>query len=531
MPSGVMVPEFYNMLFTMHGTIMIFFVIMPLLIGTFGNFLIPLQIGYRDMAFPFLNMLSYWVFFASAVIMVVGLFFGGAGAGWTGYATLSVVPAAAPENTVGQTLWLISLIIFGASSIMGSLNYITTIINLRAPGMSFFRLPLSIWGLFITAILLLLATPVLAAGLAMALFDRTAGTSFFIPGGLIVSGNRLAGGGGTPLLWQHLFWFFGHPEVYIMILPAMGIASEILPVFSRKPIFGYRAMVLSMCAIAFLGFIVWGHHMFVSGMNPFLGSGFMVATMVIAVPSAVKTFNWLGTLWGGNIRFTPPMMNALAFVAMFVIGGLTGISIAAVPVDIYLHDTYWVVGHLHYVLFGGSLFGGFAAVYYWFPKMFGRMMNDRWGKIHTLLTFVFYNGFAFPMFALGVRGMPRRIYSYLDYTHLQDLQPVNIVISVSAFLLGTVQIIFLFNFFWGLFKGAKADRNPWQANTLEWVAAPSPPPHGNYETIPTIHRGPYEYGVPGLEQDWLPQNLPMEAAKSTSGRGTPGDGKKDGKGR
>lgn len=519
MPSGIMVPEFYNMLLTMHGTIMVFFVIMPLLIGAFGNYLIPLQIGYRDMAFPFLNMLSYWVFLASAIVMVISLFYGGAGAGWTGYAPLSVVPAAAPENMVGQTLWLISLILFGVSSIMGSLNYITTIINLRAPGMSFLRLPLSIWGLFITAILLLLATPVLAAGLAMALFDRLAGTSFFIPGGLVVSGNPLAGGGGTPLLWQHIFWFFGHPEVYIMMLPAMGVVSEILSAFSRKPVFGYRAMVFSMGAIAFLGFIVWGHHMFVSGMNPFLGSGFMAATVVIAVPSAVKTFNWLGTMWGGNIRFTTPMLNAIAFVAMFVIGGLTGIFNGLAPVDIYLHDTYWVVGHLHYVLFGGSLFGGFAAIYYWFPKMFGRMTNEPLGKIHTILTFIFYNGFAFPMFALGIRGMPRRIYSYLDYAHLGDLQPVNIVISISAFLLGLTQLVLFFNFFWSIFKGKKADINPWQANTLEWTT-PSPPPHGNFETIPTVYHGPYEYNAPGIERDWLPQDLP---ASSVSGNG--GDGK------
>ena len=520
MPTGFMVPEFYNTLFTMHGTIMIFFVIMPLLIGVYGNYLIPLQIGYNDMAFPLLNLLSYWFFLASAIIMVASLFFGGAGAGWTGYAPLSVVPAAAPENNPGQTLWLISLIVFGTSSIMGSLNYITTIINLRAPGMSFSRLPLSIWGLFITAILLLLATPVLASALAMALFDRVAGTSFFIPGGLVISGTPLEGGGGTPLLWQHLFWFFGHPEVYIMILPAMGIASEILSVFSRKPVFGYRAMVLSICAIGFLGFVVWGHHMFASGMNPFLGSGFMIATMVIAVPSAVKTFNWLGTLWGGNIQLTSPMINALSFVSMFVIGGLTGIYLAVVPVDIYLHDTYWVVGHLHYVLFGGSLFGGFAAVYYWFPKMFGRMMNEPLGRIHSLLTFIFYNGFAFPMFALGIRGMPRRIYTYLDYTHLGDLQMVNIVISISAFALGITQLLFLFNIFWSIFKGKKAGINPWQANTLEWTT-PSPPPHGNFETIPTVYRGPYEYNAPGAEQDWLPQNLP---ASSVSGNGEDGKG-------
>ena len=377
MPGGLMLPEYYNSLFTMHATIMIFFAIMPILIGAFGNYVVPIQIGARDMAFPKLNMMSFWVAVPAAVMIIWSFFVtgGAAAGGWTSYAPLSAIQPR------GQTLWLISLLILGLSSLLTAVNFITTIINLRAPGMTFFRLPLTVWALFITALLLLLALPVLSAALIMLLFDRILGTTFFLPAGLIVSGQPWPNaGGGQVLLWQHLFWFFGHPEVYIMILPAMGITSEILPVFSRKPIFGYRAMAYSMCGIAGLGFIVWGHHMFQSGMNPILGTTFMISTMVIAVPSAIKTFNWLGTLWGGNIRFTTPMLNALSFVSMFVIGGLSGIFMASTPVDIFIHDTYFIVGHIHYVLFGGSLFGAFAGLYYWYPKMFGRMMNETVGQ-------------------------------------------------------------------------------------------------------------------------------------------------------
>jgi cytochrome c oxidase subunit 1 len=494
MPVGIVTPAFYNELFTMHATIMIFFVVMPILIGCFGNFLIPLMIGTRDMAFPTLNMLSFWVAFVSGVVMLAGFFVPGghAATGWTGYPPLSANPTWTGVNW-GQNLWCISLIILGISSLMGSINYITTIINMRAPGMTFIRLPLVIWSLFIVAILLLLALPVLTAALAMLLFDRLAGTSFFDPAG-----------GGDPLLWQHLFWFFGHPEVYILILPAMGIASEILPVFCRKPIFGYKAMVYAMSAIAFLGWIVWGHHMFQSGMNPTLGTTFMVSTMVIAVPSAIKTFNWLGTMWGGNMRFTVPMLNVLAFVSMFVIGGLSGIYMASTPVDIFIHDTYYIVAHIHYVVFGGSIFGIFAAIYYWFPKMFGRKMNDMLGKIHFWLTFVAFNCTFFPMHILGVGGHMRRIYNPLQYEFLKQFEGMNIFITMSAFTLGVVQLIFFFNFFYSLIKGKKAEDNPWQANTLEWTA-PTPPPHGNFETIPTVHHGPYEYSVPGVDADWLPQ--------------------------
>jgi cytochrome c oxidase subunit 1 len=362
--------------------------------------------------------------------------------------------------------------------------------------MSFFRMQLAIWGLFITAILQLMATPVLASALGMLMLDRTVGTHFFAPAG-----------GGHVILWQHLFWFYSHPAVYIMILPAMGFVSDILSTFSRKPIFGYRAMAYSMMGIAGLGFIVWGHHMFQSGMNPTLGTTFMISTMFIAVPSAIKTFNWLGTLWRGSIHFTTAMLNALAFVSMFIIGGLSGIFMASTPVDMFIHDTYFIVAHIHYVLFGGSLFGIFASVHYWFPKMFGRLMNEKWGKVHFVLTFIAYNMTFFPMHILGMGGMMRRIYDPTQYEFLKPLQPLNIFVSHSAFLLGSVQIIFMLNFLISIFRGKKAGRNPWHANTLEW-AAPSPPGHGNFETIPTVYRGPYEYSSPESEEDYLPQNVP-----------------------
>ncbi len=502
MPGGIMVPEYYNMLFTMHGTFMIFFAVIPLLVGVFGNYLIPLKIGAGDMAFPRLNMYSYWLMPPAIAVMVFGFFVqgGAAQAGWTSYAPLSTTLGP------GQVCWLVSLILVGTSSIMGSVNYVTTIINLRAPGMGFFRLPLSIWALFITAIIVLLATPVLASALILLLLDNTLGTSFFLPAGLIMDGVLRPTSGGQVLLWQHLFWFYSHPAVYIMILPAMGIASEILPVFARKPLFGYHSMVYAIMAIAVLGFMVWAHHMFASGMNPTLGTSFMASTMVIAVPSAIKTFNWLSTLWRGSIRFTTPMLHAIAFVSMFVIGGLTGIFVASTPVDLYLHDTYFVVGHLHYVLFGGSLFGIFAGITFWFPKMFGRMLNERLGKLHMLLTFLFFNGVMFPMFILGIAGMPRRIYDYTQYAHLAHVGGLNRMMSVSAFCLGVTQLIFIVNFFWSLFRGKPAGENPWQANTLEW-ATTSPPPHGNFTRPLTVYRGPYEYSVPGRSEDWLPQHV------------------------
>ncbi len=501
--GGIMDSGYYNMLFTMHGTIMIFFAIIPLLVGVFGNYLIPLKIGAGDMAFPKLNMYSYWLIPPAITVLCAGFFLqgGAAQAGWTSYPPLSKIGGP------GQVCWLISILLVGTSSIMGAANYVTTVINLRAPGMGFFRLPLSVWALFITAVIILLATPVLAATSVLLLMDMTAGTSFFLPAGLIIDGVAQANsGGGQPLLWQHLFWFYSHPAVYIMILPAMGMVSEVLPVFARKPLFGYHSMVYAIMGIAVLGFLVWAHHMFASGMNPTLGTSFMVSTMVIAVPSAIKTFNWLGTLWRGSIRFTTPMLHAIAFVSMFVIGGLTGVFVASTPVDLYLHDTYFVVGHLHYVLFGGSLFGIFAGITFWYPKMFGRMMSETLGKLHFALTFLCFNGVMFPMFILGVAGMQRRIYSYMDYTHLAHLDGLNRMMSYSAYVLFAAQLLFIINFFWSMAKGRKAPENPWQANTLEWATS-SPPPHGNFPKPLTVYHGPYEYSVPGRKDDWLPQHI------------------------
>lgn len=502
--QGHMDPAFYNSLFTMHATIMIFFVVMPFMVGGFGNFLIPLMIGAGDMAFPILNMLSFWVAVPASILLMYSFFVpgGAAAGGWTMYATLS---ANAQYSGVdwGINLWIISLLILGVSSLMGSINYITTIVNMRAPGLTWFRLPLTIWSLFITAILLLLALPVLSAALVMLLFDRTLGTSFFLPEG-----------GGQPLLWQHLFWFFGHPEVYILVLPAMGVTSDILSTFSRKPIFGYKAMTFSMIALAVLSWLVWGHHMFQSGMNPLLGTAFMLSTMVIAVPSAIKTFNWLGTLWGGNIQFTSPMLFALGFVSNFVIGGLSGIYMASTPVDIFIHDTYFIVAHFHYVV-AGIIFGMFAALYYWFPKIFGRLMNERLGKIHFALTYLFFNCAFFPMHILGVAGHMRRIYNPIQYEFLRPVQDWNVFITQSALCLFLVQFVFVINFVWSLLKGQKATRNPWNANTLEW-SAHSPPGHGNFETQPIVYRGPYEYSSPLVKEDWLPQDLRLGPEASGS---------------
>lgn len=492
MVGGIMLPEFYNQLFTIHASVMIFFAIIPILVGAFGNFVVPLQVGAPDMAFPRLNMLSYWFFLPAPFVVLAGFFLpGGAGAsGWTAYPPLSAI------EPTGQTLWIIGVLFVGTSSIMGALNYITTILNMRAPGMHLFRMPLTTWAIFITSVLSLLATPVLTAAMIMLLFDRTMGTHFF-----------LSEGGGNVILWQHLFWFYSHPAVYIMILPGMGIVSDVLSTFSRKPIFGYKAMVFAITGIAFLGFIVWGHHMFQSGMNPAIGTTFMLSTMLIAVPSAIKTFNWLGTMWRGTLRFTTPMLNAIAFVSMFVIGGLSGIFMASTAVDMFIHDTYFIVGHIHYVLFGGSMFAAFAGIYYWFPKMFGRRMSETLGKIHFALTFVFFNCTFFPMHILGMGGHMRRIYDPTQYTHLQHLQPINVFITISAILLGLSQIFILINIIKSLFWGEKAGPNPWEANTLEWTA-PSPPPHGNFEKIPTVYRGPYEYSEPGRSKDWHAQADP-----------------------
>ncbi len=512
---------FYTTLFTMHGSVMIFLVIIPLLVGAFGNYVVPLQIGADDMAFPVLNMISFWTLVPGAIIMFLGTFAAyqgesaGPGAGWTSYPPLAVID---PAKSNGQFYWLVGVILLGTSSILGAVNYVTTICKLRAPGMGFFRMPLTVWSIFITSILVLFATPVLASAATMQIMDQTLHTSFFLPHNLVYSDKPVANtGGGQALLWQHLFWFYSHPAVYIMILPAMGIVSDVLSVFSRKPIFGYRPMVYAIAAIAGLGFIVWGHHMFMSGMNPALGTTFTLATIMIALPSAIKTFNWLGTLWGGNIQFTTAMLNAIGFVSMFVIGGLSGIFMASTPVDIHIHDTYFIVAHIHYVLFGGSMFGIFAGVYYWFPKMFGRMMNETLGKIHFLVTFIAFNMTFFPMHILGMGGMPRRYAGYDKFESLAHLHPVNVFISISAFLLFAGQLPFVVNFFWSLFAGRKAVRNPWLANTLEWEA-PSPPPHGNFDKPLVVYRGPYEYSDPDVSDDYLPQTrrLPGTLADQAS---------------
>ena len=500
---------FYNMLFTMHATIMIFFVIIPILSGAFGNYLIPLMIGAEDMAFPRLNMFSYWFMWPAFACMIGSFFMPGFGptAGWTAYPTLSLITGDA------QNLWILGLIFVGISSMIGSINYMTTILQMRAPGMRMFRMPMTVWALFITAILQAFALPVLTAALFMQLSDRILATGFFAPEAIMVNDTTTISGGGEPLLWQHLFWFYSHPAVYIMILPAMGMVSDMLSCFSRKPLFGYRPMVYSLTAIAGLGFIVWGHHMFVSGMNRILAISFMVSTMLIALPSGIKVFNWLGTLWGGRLYLTTPMLFSIGFVSMFIIGGLSGIVMAAPPVDIQIHDTYFIVAHFHYVLFGASVLGVMGAIYFWYPKMFGRSMNETLGKLHFFLTFIFLNGTFFPMHFLGARGFPRRYADPYRFEEFQDLLPLNQFITLCAFLMGAAQLIFLINFFGSLIWGHKASRNPWNANSLEW-SAPSPPPHGNFDFQPLVHRGPYEYSHPGRKDDFWPQTDSTEAIDS-----------------
>jgi len=504
--GGQISPEFYTMLFTMHATVMIFLVIIPILAGAFGNFLIPLMIGADDMAFPVLNMLSYWFMWPAIFCFFMSFFEAGNGAaaGWTSYPVLSALPQAAPASGMAQNWWLIGVTLVGVSSMMGSVNYMTTIINMRAPGMTLFRMPLTIWAMFITAILQAFALPVLTAAGFMLVADRLLGTCFFIPAGLVVNNADPTIGGGQPLLWQHLFWFYSHPAVYIMLLPAMGMVSDMLANVARKPIFGYKPMVYSMAAIAGLGFIVWGHHMFTSGMNPALGMTFMTSTMMIALPSAIKTFNWIGTIWGGKIEFNTVTLNSVAFVSMFVVGGLSGIFMAAVPVDIYIHDTYFIVAHFHYVLFGATLFGVFGAIFFWYPKMFGRKMNEGLGKTHFFLTFLGANGTFFPMHLLGVAGMPRRYADPYLHPYLEHLLPMNQFMTYSAILMGCAQFLLLFNFAYSLFYGEKVGRNPWKANGLEWTA-PSPPGHGNFDVLPICYRGPYEYSSPLVEEDFLLQ--------------------------
>ncbi len=515
--GGIMTPELYLSLMTMHGTIMVFFVLTTAPQSGFGNYFLPLQIGAEDMAFPVINMLSFWTTFAALVVLLAAFFVPGGAplSGWTAYPPLSAVgEIAGPGQGAGQTLWILSIALFCAGSLMGAINFIATTIDLRAKGMTLMRMPLTCWAWFVTAILSLLGFAVLLAAGILLLLDRVAGTSFFSPAGLVVNDQILNHKGGSPLLWQHLFWFFGHPEVYIAILPGMGLTSTVLSVFARKPIFGYRAMVYAILAIGFLGFLVWGHHMFVSGMNPYTGIAFSVLTMAIGVPSAIKTFNWIGTLWGSRIRFTTAMLFALGFVSLFVTGGISGIFLGQPALDLYLHDTYFVVGHFHMIMGVAAIFGIFAATYYWFPKMYGRMMSETLGKIHFYLTFIGVYAIFTPMHFVGVAGNPRRYPDFKEFEFLGQLIPLHTFMTHAAFFTAAVQFIFLFNFFWSMKKGAKATVNPWEATTLEWTV-PSPPPHDNFGgRLPEVYRGAYEYSVPGAEKDYLMQNEPVGATKA-----------------
>ncbi|HWP81317.1 MAG TPA: cbb3-type cytochrome c oxidase subunit I [Bacteroidota bacterium] len=504
MPGGVMLPELYNSFGAMHGTIMVFLGVVPLAVGAFGNYLVPLQIGAPDMAFPKLNATSYWSYFLGGVTMLVSFFVpgGAANSGWTSYAPLSVIA------TQGQTLWLIGMIFLITSSLLGSVNFIVTIIQLRAAGMTFMRLPFFVWAQFITSFLLLLAFPPLEAAGIMQLLDRVVGTSFFMPSGLVVSGQALPyAGGGSPLLWQHLFWFLAHPEVYVLILPAMGIVAEVIANNTRKPLWGYKSMVYAAIFLGFMSFIVWAHHMFMTGMGTVISTFFQTTTMIISIPSVIILTALVISLWGGSIRFSVPMLFALAFLPMFGIGGLTGLPLGLAPTDIHLHDTYYVIGHFHYVVAPGTIFALFAGLYYWFPKVTGRQMNETLGRIHFIGSFICMNVIFMPMFIQGLAGVSRRLYDGgAQYSHAQGVLYLNEVMSVGAWALGVFQLFFIFNFFWSIKKGKEAKENPWDATTLEW-ATPTPPPHGNFLTLPEVHRGPYEYSVPGHDRDFVPQHV------------------------
>ena len=503
MLGGIMLPEFYNQLGAMHGTIMVFLGVVPLAVGGFGNYVVPLQIGAPDMAFPKLNMTSYWVYFLGGVTMIASFFVpgGAAQSGWTSYTPLADIA------TTGQTMWLLGMIFLITSSLLGSVNFIVTIVQLRADGLSFFRLPFFVWAQFVTSFLLLLAFPPLEVAGVLQLMDRLVHTSFFLPSGLVVSGKVLeVSGGGNPLLWQHLFWFLAHPEVYVLILPAMGIVAEILACNTRKPIYGYKAMVYSVIFIGFMSFIVWAHHMFLTSMGTRMSAFFQTTTMIISIPSVIVLTSLALSLWGGAIRFNTPMLFATAFLPMFGIGGLTGLPLGLAASDIHLHDTYYVIGHFHYVVAPGTIFALFAGIYHWFPKVTGRKMSEFLGKIHFWFSLVFINGVFMPMFIMGLAGVSRRLYDPIQYAHAQPVQPLNVFISICAWLLGLAQIPFILNFFGSLLFGKKVDRNPWGATTLEW-SAPSPPPHGNFEHLPVVYREPYEYSVPGLKNDFWPQDM------------------------
>jgi len=511
---GEIRPETYLSLLTMHGTIMVFFVLTTAPQGGFGNYFLPIQIGAPDMAFPVINMLSFWTTFLGFVVLLAAFFVSGGAPlhGWTGYAPLSALPSAGPGQGAGADLWIISIAIFCLGALMSSLNFITTTLDMRAKGMSMMRMPLTCWAWFITAILGLLAFGVLLSGGILLLMDRNLGTSFFVP--LVTVNGQLTGHkGGSPLLWQHLFWFFGHPEVYIAIVPAMGLTSQLLSVFSRKPIFGYKAMVYAMLAIGFLGFMVWGHHMFMSGMSPYSAFAFSLMTMAIGVPSAIKTFNWLGTIMHGRLRFTTPMLFAIGFVSLFVTGGISGPFLAQPVLDIQLHETYFVIAHFHLIMGVASIFGIFAATYYWFPKMFGRMMSSNLGRWHFWLTFVGAYAIFMPMHYYGMAGGLRRYSQSTDVAYIHNLLPLQKFMTFAAFITIASQFIFLFNLFWSMRRGEKASDNPWEATTLEWTTA-TPPPHDNFGgRIPVVHNGPYEYSVPNASRDYVMQTDP-EAVKA-----------------
>jgi cytochrome c oxidase subunit I len=505
--GGKIDPNYYMALVTIHGTIMVFYVLTAGLSGTFSNLLIPLQVGSRDMASPFMNMLSYWFFFLSSVVLMSSFFVetGPASSGWTVYPPLSALAKAMPGSGLGTTLWLFAIILFIVSALLGGINYITTVLNMRTKGMSMNRLPLTIWAFLLTAILGLLSFPVLLGAGLLLLFDRSFGTSFYLSDIHLNGIGALSNSGGSPVLYQHLFWFLGHPEVYIIIMPAFGISSEVISTNARKPIFGYSAMVISLIGISFLSFIVWGHHMFITGMNPFLGTMFMYVTLIIAVPSAVKTFNYLATLWKGNIRFTPGMMFAIGLVSFFISGGLTGIYLGNAALDIQMHDSYFVVAHFHLVMGSAAIFGMFAGIYHWYPKMFGKMMNKTLGSIHFWLTFISAYMVFFPMHFMGLAGVPRRYYQFSLIPEFGIWMDVNIFITVSALMGGFAQLLFLYNFFNSMVRGEKATKNPWESNTLEW-STDVKHLHGNWPgEIPTVYRGPHEYSRPDRELDYFPQ--------------------------
>ncbi len=517
--GGQLTPEFYLSMVTMHGTIMVFFVLTTAPQGGFGNWGLPIQIGARDMAFPFLNMMSFWVTFLAFVAIIIALFFAGGAplGGWTGYPPLSALgPEAGPGQGWGMTWWIISIALFCVASLIGSLNFIVTTLVLRCKGMTLMRMPLTCWGWFTTAILSLLSFPVLLGAGVLLLLDRHAGTSFFLPSNLVVGGKPVDHSGGSPILFQHLFWFFGHPEVYIAILPGMGAVSQIIATCARKPIFGYRAMVYAIFAIGGLGFFVWGHHMFISGMNPYTAVAFSVLTLTIGVPSAVKTINWLGTIWGGKIRFNTPMLFSLGFVSVFVSGGLGGIFLGQSSVDLFLHDTYFVVGHFHLTMGVSAIFGIFAGTYYWFPKMFGRMMHEGMGKAHFFISLIGVYLIFIPMHTIGMGGAPRRYYDSTSFKYLEDIISMNSMITWAAFITIGAQAIFVVNLIWTMLAGKKASDNPWEATTLEWICA-TPPVHLNFDEDPVVHHGPYEYSVPGAEKDYIMQTDPPSAVPA----GTP----------